>query len=68
LLSFMLYRNKNSHIEREEKYRILWKRAQLNLSPKTLFCKHIFWELKKEYALCEVIDRLKEMQRKSEPC
>ncbi len=64
LLSYMYYRKKNPHVEQGKKRDILWERVKLNLSPTTLFFKHIFWEVQKTAALDEVISKLKGMQRK----
>lgn len=63
LLSYVSYRKKNPHVEQVKKRTILWERVKLNLSPTTLFCKHIFWELQKEGNLDEVIAKLKSMKR-----
>ncbi len=63
ILSFLLYKNKNKQIEKTQRYKALWERVKLNLSFKTLFCKHIFWSLKKEYNVDEVINKLRDMKR-----
>ncbi|MFQ5543199.1 MAG: class I SAM-dependent methyltransferase [Nitrospiria bacterium] len=63
LISWSIYRKKNPHISQTDKDRILWERLKLNLSPKTLFCKHLFWILNKESDLDEVIIKLKKMSR-----
>jgi len=63
LLPYILYKKKIHHVEQDKKKEILWERVKLNLSPKTLFYKHIFWELHKESNLDEVITKLKDMQR-----
>jgi hypothetical protein len=65
LVSWLFYKRKNPHVEKAARRRILWDRVKLNLSPKTLFCKHIFWVLGKEHELHEVAARLKKMHRKS---
>jgi SAM-dependent methyltransferase len=62
-LSWMFYRTKNKHISQKDKDRILWGRLKLNLSPKTMFCKHIFWVLSKQSELDEVILRIKNLNR-----
>ena len=59
LLSWLLYRNKNEHVPRSTRTRILWDRLKLNLSPKTLFCKHLFWILKKNREYDEVVKELR---------
>ena len=63
ILSWLIYQNKNKHIEKKLRKKILWERMKLNLSPKTLFCKHIFWILSKEDDNSEVIKRLKLMRK-----
>jgi len=62
-LSWVFYRRKNIHIPQRKKDQIFWERIKLNLSPKTLFCKHIFWVLKKESELNEITIKLKNMRR-----
>ncbi len=42
---------------------IFRERAKLNLSPKTLFCKHIFWVAEKERSLSETSAYLKTVVR-----
>jgi len=64
LVSWMFYKRKNTHVEQVTRDKILWKRVKLNLLPKTLFCKHIFWVLRKENELHEVVAKLKKMHRK----
>jgi len=63
LLAYILYRKKNTHVEQAAKQQILWERVKLNISPTTLFCKHIFWECVKKEDLGEVIAKLKKMKR-----
>lgn len=62
-ISWVLYRKKNTHVSQKDKDRILWNRLKLNLSPKTLFCKHIFWVLRKKFELDEAIIRIKNMRK-----
>jgi len=61
---WMFYKRKNTHVEKATRDKILWERLKLNLSPKTLFCKHIFWVPGKENELHEVAAKLKIMYRK----
>lgn len=63
MLSYLYYRNKNPQVDKATKRKILWERVKLNLSPTTLFYKHIFWEMKKANSLDETIERLRNMQR-----
>ena len=37
---------------------VFWERLKLNLSYKTLFCKHIFWVIRKEYSLEKIHERM----------
>ncbi len=64
ILACLMSRKKNPHVTQAEKDHILWERLKLNLSPKTLFCKHIFWILSKELECGEVAEKLKKMSRK----
>ena len=64
LVSWMFYKRKNTHIEKATRNKILWERVKLNLSPKTLFCKHFFWVMHKEHELHKVVANLKKMHRK----
>jgi len=61
--SYWAYRKKNAHVEQEKKDKVFWARVKLNISPTTLFCKHIFWELQKKDSLNEVVIKLRNMQR-----
>ena len=63
IFSYFSYRKKNPHIEKNKKRRILWSRVKLNLSPLTLFHKHIFWEVRKTKDLDKISAELKLMQR-----
>lgn len=62
-LTWFFYRTKNPHVLQKDKDRILWERLKLNLSPLTLFFKHIFWVLEKELELKEVVEKLKRLSR-----
>lgn len=62
LLSWLIYQKKNKHIEKKIRRNILWERVKLNLSPITLFCKHIFWVLNKEHTNLEITKHLKLMK------
>ena len=64
LLSLAFYRRKSLKTKRAKHQGLFWDRIKLNLSPKTLFCKHIFWELQKKDTLEEVIFKLKKIQGK----
>jgi len=64
-LTWGFYRRKNKHVTMQVRDKIFWDRVKLNLSPKTLFCKDIFWIIKKENELKDVISELRELQRKT---
>jgi SAM-dependent methyltransferase len=66
LLSWLAYRNKNQNIDVKYKNSVLFKRVKLNLSYKTLLCKHIFWELIKKHEDDEIVQHLKTMKRESD--
>ena len=59
LLAYFAYRGKNEHIDAGRRKAILWDRVKLNLSPQTLFGKHIFWVLRKDK---DVADRIAELK------
>ncbi|MFK5955491.1 MAG: class I SAM-dependent methyltransferase [Planctomycetota bacterium] len=63
LLSWSIYRRRNQHIEQATKDRILFDRVKLNLSVETLFCKQIFWVLKRDRDLEGVAEHLRQLQR-----
>ena len=63
LASYALYQRKITHVEEARRKRILWERVKLNLSPRTLIYKDIFWTLKKRQNFSDVIEELKEMTR-----
>ncbi|WP_138146327.1 class I SAM-dependent methyltransferase [Bathymodiolus heckerae thiotrophic gill symbiont] len=63
LLTYFSYRNKNQHIDKDTRFKILWDRVKLNLSPITLIYKDIFWVVKKTDNLDVVINQLKSVQK-----
>ena len=63
LLSYLVYKKKNTHVDQEQRKEILWERVKLNLSPITLFYKHIFYELKKIKNLDEIRSELRNIQK-----
>lgn len=64
-ITYLLYRKKNRHISQKLKDKILWDRVKLNLYPSTLFCKHIFWEVRKIDNMEMTIKHLKNIQREN---
>jgi SAM-dependent methyltransferase len=63
IICWLIYRNKNQHVSQKHKDQIFWERFRLNLSPKTIFCKHIFWVLQKDFELNEVAIKLRFLNR-----
>lgn len=63
LLSYFVYRQKNSHVPAEQRKAVLWRRVKLNLSPTTLFYKFIFWELRKDCDQEQYTARLRALNR-----
>mgnify|MGYP001812884522 FL=1 len=63
LFAYMRYRGKNTHIDPGIRRRIFRDRLKLNLSPQTLFGKHIFWVLRKNK---DVADRIAELKAYAE--
>ena len=61
--SWFFSRRKNTHALRRARDRVLWERVKLNISPRTLFCKHIFWVLQKDLELSEMIIKLKNLSK-----
>jgi len=61
--SYLVYKNKNTHVEETVRKKILRERMKLNLSPTTLFRKHIFWEAEKVGSKNETVEKLKKMHR-----
>ena len=63
LFAYASYKGKNTHIDASIRRRIFRDRLKLNLSPQTLFGKHIFWVLRKNK---DVADRIAELKAYSE--
>lgn len=63
LFAYAAYKGKNTHIDANIRRRIFRDRLKLNLSPQTLFGKHIFWVLRKDK---DVADRIAELKSYAE--
>ena len=61
LASYLVYRGEESDVDPEARRAVLWQRVKLNLSLKTLCCKHLFWVLRKERELDEVHAHLRSL-------
>ncbi len=66
LVTWRLYRRRRSHISLDRRDAVFKERIKLNLSPVTLFCKNIFWVLRKDMDDDEVVEQLKASA--SDPC
>ncbi len=62
-LTYFSYKNKNQHVDKGTRIKILWDRVVLNILPTTLIYKDIFWVVRKTDGLSAVIKKLKSMQR-----
>jgi len=65
LFAYLSYRRKNKHVEKDRRDAILWSSVKLNLSPTTVFCKHIFWIMQKRKEYPEVVADMKALTRHS---
>jgi SAM-dependent methyltransferase len=63
VLAFVLGRKKVAHVDRDVANRVLWEHVALNVSPRTLFCKHMFWVLEKKRDKRESVEHLKKYSR-----
>ncbi|MGE4619051.1 MAG: class I SAM-dependent methyltransferase [Planctomycetota bacterium] len=63
MLSWRFYRRKNPQVDAATRDEILSNRVLLNLSFKTLACKHLFWVMRKDHELVEVAKRLKTLKK-----
>ena len=61
---FIHYIRKNKHIPFKQRLQKYLQRIALNLSIKTLICKHIFWVFEKKHTLKETCEKLKKLHRK----
>ncbi len=59
LVSFLFSRSRSRHVEPSLKSQILWEHVRLNLSPRTLVCKHIFWVMRKYRSEADNFDYLR---------
>ena len=50
LATYRTYSRKKKDIPAELRKRVWWEHVMLNISGKTLFCKHIFWALEKRWS------------------
>lgn len=60
VISWLRTRRKTHHLPKQVLDQACRERAKLNLSPKTMFCKHIFWILRKDFSQSESTRNLKQ--------
>ena len=53
LATYRIYSRKKKDIDEQLRRTTWWAHVRLNLSPTTLFCKHIFWVLTKQHSVEE---------------
>jgi len=63
LFAFLSYRRKISHVDPAVRDAILWQSVKLNLSPTTIFCKQIFWVMRKTKTQSEIAAEMKALTR-----
>lgn len=63
LIAYQSYKKKNKHVDERRRKAILWERVKLNLSPTTLFRRHIFWVMRKDKEMPEALDDIKALTR-----
>lgn len=63
LRAYRSYRKKLGHVDEERRNAILWERVRLNLSPTTLFRRHIFWVMRKDKELSEATADIRALTR-----
>ena len=63
LFAYRSYKRKNNHVEASKREAILWERVKLNLSPTTLFYRHIFWVMRKDKELPEALADIRALTR-----
>ena len=59
VITWLRAHRKTRHLSKQVLDQAYRERATLNLSPKTVFCKHIFWILRKDHNQSESIKNLK---------
>ena len=59
LLAYRKHGKKNRHVDDARRKTILMERVRLNLSPTTLFCRHVFWIMRKDRELDEALADIK---------
>lgn len=63
LVAARSYKKKITHIEPARRDEIFRERVKLNLSPTTMFCRHLFWVLEKEKGIAEVAEDIRQLTR-----
>jgi len=63
LVAYQSYKKKNKHVDEKSRKAILWERVKLNLSPTTMFRRHIFWVMRKDKESSEALADIKALTR-----
>jgi len=63
LVAYQSYKKKNEHVDKKRRKAILWERVKLNLSPTTMFRRHIFWVMRKDKESSEALADIKALTR-----
>ena len=61
--AYFSYRKKISHVDAARRDSVLSERLRLNLSPITVFCKHVFWVMRKDKELEDALADIKALTR-----
>lgn len=63
LVAYQSYKKKIGHVDPAKRDEIFWQRVKLNLSPRTMFCRHLFWVLRKEQEISEAHEDIRQLTR-----
>lgn len=63
LLGLVLAHRRHRHVDREVRRRVLGEQLRINCDPRILFCRHLFWVLRKVRTPSENLAYLKKLTR-----
>jgi hypothetical protein len=63
LVAVRSYKKKIGHVDAARRDEVFRERVRLNLSPTTMFCRHLFWVLKKDKEISDVAQDIRELTR-----
>ena len=63
LVAVSSYKKKIGHVDAARRDEIFRDRVRLNLSPTTMFCRHLFWVLKKDKEISDVAEDIRQLAR-----